>query len=184
MKLTNVTILVATLAVVLALFAPSAAAKTRKDIKLTFEVDDGELKLKTGWLSGTTQSNCSRSNHPGCYEILNNYYGKFELTLKKGDADCGDAEDWKWHAVTLGGESSLGDVAPKPEIWGNISAEAAKDFDADPATGVVNTVADGKKRVSFESQNDHPHSIWYKVSVEQCGSGEVLEYDPRIDNRG
>ncbi len=183
MNLGLTTVMTTVISVSVALFAPPAEAKSRKEIKMTFEVKDGELQLRKGrWY--TTPSNCARKDHDGCYEIPIDFYGKFELTLRKGDAECDDPDRWKWHAVTLGGESRVESPGDKPEVWGKISEDAARDFDADPETGVVNIVADGRKRVNFESANDFPHSIWYKVAVENCGTGEILEYDPRVDNRG
>jgi hypothetical protein len=160
-----------------------ALAKRDKHIKMTFEVENGQLMLKKGWFN-TTKSNCSKEDHPGCYDIEDDRVGKFELVLDKGDSECGNPDAWKFDAVVLGGEGSVDEPQPKPATWGNISGEAAQDFSADAMTGVVNIIPNDKKRVHFEDRNDHQLSIWYKVSVRQCGSGEILEYDPRIDNRG
>lgn len=161
----------------------TAAAKTAKNIKVTFAVEDGALVLDRGWLN-TTPSNCQSMNHDGCYDVATDKFAKFKLILKKGDADCGDDESWKWHRVVLGGEGRVDAPAAKPTEWGNISSEAASDFGADQTSGEVNLTPDGKKRVLFENQNEYEYSIWYKVSVERCGDGEILEYDPRVDNHG
>jgi len=163
--------------------ASPVLAKSDKRIKMTFEVEDGQLKLKKGWFN-TTKSNCKKNDHPGCYEIEDDHAGKFELVLDKGDSECRDPEAWKFEAVVLGGEGRVDEPQAKPAKWGNISAEAAKDFNADAMTGIINIIPSDKKRVHFEDQNDYAFSIWYKVSVKQCGSGDILEYDPRIDNRG
>ena len=185
MKTISYRSLLSVLAFMLVLPGTAAAAKSAKNIKMTFEVKGGALVLKKGWLN-TTSSNCKSKNHDGCYDIAKGKLAKFKLTLKKGDADCAKDESWKWHRVVLGGESRIESPLdkPKPAAWGNISSDAAKDFDADEPTGVVNTTPDGKKRVLFEDQNNYPLSIWYKVSVEHCGDGTILEYDPRVDNRG
>lgn len=158
-------------------------AKNDMHIKMTFEVEDGQLQLKKD-RSDTTKSNCKKDDHPGCYDIETEHVGKFELILDKGDSECGSADAWKFEAVVLGGEGRVDEPQPKPGTWGNISSEAAQDFNADTMTGVVNIIPGDKKRVHFEDQNDHELSIWYKVSVRNCGSGQILEYDPRVDNRG
>ena len=172
----------------LMLIAPPLAAKTVKDIKMRFEVEDGELVLN-GNRYYTTPSNCKRKDHEGCYSFDENDLGKFRLTLKHGDADCDQADRWRFKAVVLGGEGRFDDPQPKPETWGNISDGLAKDFNADPQTGMVNFELDGDKRIRFEDQNDYSASVWYKVAVESCtvdeeGNRETLEYDPRVDNRG
>lgn len=178
--------LAAILAVSFSLFAPVAEAKTKKSVKLTFEVEDGKLELKRGRFS-TTPSNCARKDHPGCYEFNPNDFGDFELVLKGGDNDCSDADDWKFHSVVLGGESEITNPAdkPGPDDWGGISAEAAQDFSADQASGEINFNVTHKRKVTFRDENDYPLSIWYKVSVQRCGDEtEILSYDPRVDNRG
>ena len=175
---------IATTALALLLALPgSALARQDKKIKMTFEIVDGELVLKNE-PRYTTPSNCRSDNHPGCYDFGGDEIGKFRLTLHRGNADCDADDDWKFHSVVLGGETDVERPGPKPTTWGAISADAARDFDADETTGAINLVADGRKRVTFEDQNNHSFSIWYKVGVERCGDGEVLEYDPRVDNRG
>lgn len=178
----NITLAAVVLAALLAVPGPAQARQDKK-IKMTFEVDDGALKLKNGRLY-TTPPSCTTNSHPGCYKFEGDEVGKFRLTLHDGNADCDADDDWKFHSVVLGGESDVDDPQPKPAAWGGISSGAAADFDADEATGVVNIVADGKKRVTFEDQNNHAFSIWYKVSVERCGDGEIIEYDPRVENKG
>lgn len=164
-------------------FPGLSLARQDKNIKMTFEVVDGALELKQGGLY-TTPSNCSRNDHPGCYDIAGDEVGKFRLTLHRGDAECDGPDDWKFHSVVLGGESDIETPQAKPSSWGGISPGAAADFDADEASGTVNIIPDGKKRVTFEDQNNHSFSIWYKVSVQRCDDSEILEYDPRIENRG
>jgi hypothetical protein len=164
-------------------------AKNVKEIKMRFEVEDGELVLNERPFY-TTPSSCSRKDHPGCYEFGVNDLGKFRLTLKKGDASCKDPEDWRFKDVVLGGQGTVQDPLDKPETWGNIKHELAADFNADPGTGKVNFEQDtDDKRIRFEDQNDYAASVWYKVIVESCredsqGNRETLEYDPRVDNRG
>ena len=167
----------------LVFYAPAAVAKTEKTIKMTFDIEGGALTLKKGG-TNTTPSNCAKKDHDGCYDIPKNYYGAFELILKKGDNTCGDDDDWKFHSVVLGGESDVSNPSDKPAAWGNISADAAEDFGADETTGEVTLTHSSKKKVTYRSENDHSFSIWYKVSVEKCGDGQILEYDPRVDNRG
>lgn len=182
MKKIQITVLAATLAVLLA-FPGLSFARQDKNIKMTFEVVDGALELKQGGLY-TTPSNCRRNDHPGCYNLDGDEVGKFRLTLHHGNDDCDDDDDWKFYSVVLGGEGDIETPQPKPSAWGGISRGAAADFDADRVSGKVNVVADGKKRVKFEDQNNHSFSIWYKVSVQRCDESEIFEYDPRIENRG
>lgn len=184
MKNVKKTLAAATLAVLLA-FPGSSFARQDKNIKMTFEVVDGALELKQGGRY-TTPSNCSRNDHPGCYDISNDQVGKFRLTLHRGNDNCDDDEDWEFYSVVLGGEGDIDTPQPKPSAsdWGGISQGAAADFDADEDEGKVNIIFDGKKRVTFEDQNNHSFSIWYKVIVQRCDESEILEYDPRIENRG
>ncbi len=182
MKKIRNTLVAATLAVLLA-FPGLSFARQDKNIKMTFEIVDGALELKRSRLY-TTPSNCHRDDHPGCYNLDGDEVGKFRLTLHEGNDDCDDDDDWKFFSVVLGGEGDIESPPPKPESWGGISTDAAADFDADEVSGTVNIIPDGKKRVKFEDQNNHSFSIWYKVSVQRCDESEILEYDPRIENRG
>lgn len=179
----------------LLMHAPVVAAKDRKPIKMRFYVEDGKLELSKYSL-WTTRSNCERKDHAGCYYFPANYFGDFTLTLKNGDKDCRRDDAWRFHpteAVTLGGDAPIDTPLEKEDVaWGNISDEAAADFDASPSSGVVDVTFDGKNKVKFKSENSsvRPYSIWYKVTVVSCrvdGEGNPLEtlvYDPRVDNRG
>lgn len=187
MKKQSIQFATPTLLVLLMISGP-LQAKNVKDIKMRFEVEDGELVLNERPFY-TTSSSCSRKDHDGCYEFVVNDLGKFRLTLKEGDVDCDDPEDWRFKDVVLGGQGTVQEPNDKPETWGNIEPELAADFDADPRTGRINFEQDNDKRIRFQNQNDYPASVWYKVIVESCtedtdGNRETLEYDPRVDNRG
>lgn len=140
--------------------------------------------------AGSKSPTCSAKSHVGCYEVPRGQDAEVRVTLTNGDDACSRSESWRLREIVLGGEGDVNDPPEKPgdNGWGNLSAQAAKDFNADPVSGVAKVSRQGNT-MTFQNLNTAAYSIWYKVRVESCavdanGNRKVIEYDPRIDNRG
>jgi hypothetical protein len=169
----------------------SGAALGRENIDFQVMVipDRGKNTVTSYW-PGTRAPTCLTRNHVGCYEIPAGEDAEIRVTLTNGDNVCAHSESWRLKSVVLGGEGDLNNPAakPGPDGWGKLSPQAVKDFDADQVSGEVKAAMDGNT-ATFQNQNTAAYSIWYKVQVESCaadvrGKRRVIEFDPRIDNRG
>jgi len=139
---------------------------------------------------GSRASNCMTKSHAGCYDVPTGEEAEIRVSLTNGNYDCTHEGSWRLKDIVLGGEGDVNNPPdkPGPDGWGNLSDQAAKDFDADPITGVANVETQGNMMV-VQNLNTAPYSIWYKVRVESCatngrGARNVIEFDPRVDNRG
>lgn len=170
-------------------FAGAALAKEEIDFQVMVIPDRGQNTVTSYW-PGSRAPNCAIRSHAGCYEIPPGEEAEFRVTLTNGDNECSHPGSWRLKAVVLGGEGDVDDPRAKPtrDGWGNLSPQAAKDFNADPTSGEVQVEASGNT-FTFQNMNTAAYSIWYKVQVESCapdpsGRRPVIEFDPRIDNRG
>ena len=64
----------------------------------------------------------------------------------------------------------------------------ASDFCADPATGKVKLSSCGNKgndgQLKIKNFNRKPATVYYQVVAEHCTSGDTIELDPEIRNKG
>ena len=170
-------------------WAGVASAKEVIDFQVMVIPERGDNVVANYW-AGSRRSNCVNKNHPGCYEVPEGEQAEVRVTLTNGDNTCARAESWRLKEIVLGGEGDVENPPDKPadDGWGKLSPEAARDFNADPETGIARVDFDGNTAI-IQNLNSAPYSIWYKIRVESChGSpnkpGRVIEFDPRIDNRG
>jgi hypothetical protein len=69
-----------------------------------------------------------------------------------------------------------------------VNPSIASDFCADPATGEVNLSTCGNKakddQLKIKNFNRKPATVYYQVIAEHCTSGDTIELDPEIRNKG
>jgi len=152
MKTSNLKLLLRTVVVLAAIGSISLAQAA---IVVNFKLNGDQTKLIP-----TTQGNCARNNTPGCVRASGTVQINFVLP---GPANC-----------TLD-HVALGDP-------GNISAVAARDFDADMSSGVVTPVTQSDRHILIRDNNTDVYDVNYTVYAD-CGNG-LIDSDPRVENDG
>jgi hypothetical protein len=135
-------------------------------IAVNMKVNSNEDKLTV-----TTNGTCiSGANSKGCVKAQGRQPINFNLT---GSKDCSDGGKWKLDYVALGvSEGSAG----------NISSDAASDFNADQSSGEVTPNSQNASYIQIRNNNTSVYDIWYTVYA-TCGDS-VIDSDPRIENDG
>ena len=138
---------------------------TQAAIVVNMQVNASESKLTI-----TTQGTCASSNSNGCIKASGRQPINFNLT---GDKTCSDGGNWELDYVALG--MSEGSV-------GNITSDAASDFNADQSSGEVTPNSQNAGHIGMRNNNTAAYDVWYTVHA-TCGDS-VIDSDPRIENDG
>lgn len=157
-----------------AVMLPEAASADGQAVNLVLlRVNDSQTALEYN-AAGSNHGSCENPG-PGCVRVR----GRGEITFRLvNDRRCDSGDQWELSGVQLGGENA----AAKPGAWGGLSATAAADFDADPASGWATTTPASGQSITLQDGNSASYTIWYRVSA-GCDEG-TLWFDPRIENEG
>ena len=135
-------------------------------IVVNMKVNASEDKLTI-----TTPGSCtSGANANGCVKAQGRQPINFNLT---GSRDCSEGGNWELDYVALGmSEGSTG----------NLTADAASDFNADQSSGEVTPNNSNANHIQMRNNNTAAYDVWYTVYA-TCGDS-VIDTDPRIENDG
>lgn len=135
-------------------------------IVVQMRVNDAQDKLEI-----TTPGNCSRgANSNGCVKAQGRQPINFNLV---GDKSCSSGSKWQLDYVALG----MSDGST-----GNLTADAASDFNADQSSGEVTPNSANTNSIQVRNYNTSAYDVWYTVYA-TC-DGDVIDTDPRIENDG
>jgi len=138
---------------------------TQAAIVVNMQVNDNETKL-----SVTTPGNCTRgANQPGCVKAQ----GQEPVNFNLGNKQCSAGGNWSLDYVALGmSEESIGDL----------SADAASDFNADASSGRVTPDSQNANHIQIRNNNTASYDVWY-TGYATCDDA-IIDTDPRIENDG
>lgn len=121
--------------------------------------------------------------HKGCVSPPRNDASDMVFKMKS-NMTCESGDLWVFTQFRIGGYSIDGTVGkPTTEAdWGNLTAEVAADFRADPVTGVADFTILNKRSIRVHNRNDGAYTVWYELTAECDGVKAVT--DPRIKNTG
>ena len=79
-----------------------------------------------------------------------------------------------------------------PTVDDPLNKKVARDFKADPNTGVIQFPAFGKNKktpmkLKFKNRNKYAYSVFYEIAAETCdplSDADDIYLDPEIRNRG
>lgn len=155
-----------TLIVLIVGFSSIAQAQA---IVVNMQVNDDETALTV-----TTPGNCASSNHLGCIYMDDRGREPINFNLT-GSPGCSAGGNWKLEYVGLG-------MAEK--TVGNLTAQAAADFNADQTTGRVIPTNSSATHIQMRNNNNSTYDVWYTVFATCTNVIAPISTDPRIENDG
>ena len=146
-----------------------SSAAMAQAVVVNIQVNDDETALTV-----TSPGNCPSDNHPGC--VNNNGRGQAPISFNlTGRRNCSTGGQWELEYVGLG-------MANK--TVGNITAQAATDFNADQTTGRVTPDNSSANQILMRNNNSGAYVVWYTVFATCPNAIAPISTDPRIENDG
>lgn len=155
--------------IMILLFIGFSSAAQAQAIVVNMQVNSEETALTV-----TTPGNCASSNHPGCVNMDDRGREPINFNLT-GNRSCSAGGSWELEYVGLG-------MANK--TVGNLTAQAAADFNADQTTGRVTPVNSNANHIQMRNNNNSTYSVWYTVFATCPNAIAPISTDPRIENDG
>jgi len=153
------------LIVLLAAAGVYSAAQAQVVINLNVNSDGSKLEITTPGACG------AQPGKNGCLKANGRTPINFNLVQNK---TCDAGGNWALNRVAIRMNEGGAD--------GNLTADAALDFNANQATGIVSPTSQRDNHIAIMDYNHKAYTVWYKVYA-ACG-GDEINSDPRVVNNG